>query len=161
MAREYARHAGEPAAVAEALFEMELPRHAGDALPHSRPGAILALADRLDLLAGLFAIGAEPTGSSDPFGLRRAAVGLLAILRAHPSLSQLTIADGLAIAAGLQPIPAGTRLEDAMDFIGRRFDHLNTPARAEQTLQQLAALLDAPEGQEVAAAIQRVRRIVP
>ena len=179
MAREYARHAGEPAAVAEALFEMELPRHAGDALPHSQPGAILALADRLDLLAGLFAIGAEPTGSSDPFGLRRAAVGLLAILRAHPSLSQLTIADGLAIAADLQPIPAGTRLEDALDFIGRRFDQLmldqdhpaasvravrpllNTPARAEQALHQLATLLNVPEGQELVAAIQRVRRIVP
>ncbi|MCW2936116.1 MAG: glycine--tRNA ligase subunit alpha/beta [Actinomycetia bacterium] len=150
MAREYARHAGETEAVAEALFEMELPRHAGDALPRSRPGAILALADRLDLLAGLFAIGAEPTGSSDPFGLRRAALGLLSVLRAHPGLGQLTITDGLEIAAGLQPVPADGHLEDALDFIGRRFDQLmldqghpaasiravrpliTTPARAEQ-----------------------------
>jgi glycyl-tRNA synthetase len=179
MAREYARHAGEPAPVAEALFEMELPRHAGDAIRHSRPGAILALADRLDLLTGLFAIGAEPTGSSDPFGLRRAALGLLAILRAQPSLSQLTVAAGLAIAAALQPIPADRQLEQVLDFIGRRFDQLmldqghpaasiravrnlvNTPARAEQTLQQLAELLQTPEGQELAAAIQRVRRILP
>ena len=185
MAREYARHAGEPAAVAEALFEMELPRHARDTLPRSRPGAILALADRLDLLTGLFAIGAEPTGSSDPFGLRRAALGLLAILRTHPGLSQLTITDGLAIAAALQPVPAGGQLpEDVLDFVGRRFDQLmldqlmldqghpaasiravrslvDTPARAEQTLQQLAGLLRTPEGQELAAAIQRVRRILP
>jgi glycyl-tRNA synthetase len=180
MAREYARHAGESAAVAEALFEMELPRHARDTPPRSRPGAILALADRLDLLTGLFAIGAEPTGSSDPFGLRRAALGLLAILRAHPGLSQLTITDGLAIAAALQPVPAGGQLpEDVLDFVGRRFDQLmldqghsaasirairplvDTPARAEQTLHQLAGLLRTPEGQELAAAIQRVRRILP
>ena len=180
MAREYARHAGQPAAVAETLFEAELPRHARDTLPRSRPGAILALADRLDLLTGLFAIGAEPTGSSDPFGLRRAALGLLAILRTHPGLSQLTITDGLAIAAALQPVPAGGQLpEDVLDFVGRRFDQLmldqdhpaasiravrslvDTPARAEQTLQQLAGLLRTPEGQELAAAIQRVRRILP
>jgi glycyl-tRNA synthetase len=179
MAREYARHAGEPEPVAEALFEMELPRQAGDTIPRSRPGAILALADRLDLLTGLFAIGAEPTGSSDPFGLRRAALGLLAILRAQPSLSQLTVADGLAIAAALQPIPADRQLDGVLDFIGRRFEQLmldqghpaasiravrslvSTPARAEQTLHLLAGLLQTAEGQELAAAIQRVRRILP
>ena len=180
MAREYARHAGEPAAVAEALFEMELPRHARDTLPRSRPGAILALADRLDLLTGLFSIGAEPTGSSDPFGLRRAALGLLAILRTQPGLSQLTITEGLAAAAAIQPVTAGGQLpEDVLDFVGRRFDQVmlgqghpaasiravrslvDTPARAEQTLQQLAGLLRTPEGQELAAAIQRVRRILP
>jgi glycyl-tRNA synthetase len=178
MAREYARHAGEPAAVAEALFEMELPRQAGDALPRSRPGAVLALADRLDLLVGLFAIGAEPTGSSDPFGLRRAALGLLSVLRAHPSIS-LTITEGLEIAAGLQPVPATGHLEDTLDFIGRRFDQLMldqghpaasiravrpliaTPARAEQALHDLAALLRTAEGQELVAGIQRVRRILP
>ncbi len=123
MAREYARHAGEPDAVAETLFEMELPRHAGDAHPRSRSGAILALADRLDLLTGLFAIGAVPTGSSDPFGLRRAALGLLAILRTHPDLSALTITEGLA--AELQPVATGGQpTEDALDFVRRRFDQL-------------------------------------
>jgi glycyl-tRNA synthetase len=71
MAREYARRAGESEAVAQALFDMELPRSAGDAMPASGPGAVLALADRLDLLLGLFVVGANPTGSSDPFGLRR------------------------------------------------------------------------------------------
>ena len=67
MARDYARTRGETAEVAQALYETELPRSAGDALPSSAPGALLSLADRLDLLAGLFAIGAEPTGSTDPF----------------------------------------------------------------------------------------------
>jgi len=180
MAREYASRAGEPAAVAESLFEMELPRHAGDALPRSRPGAVLALADRLDLLAGLFAIGAEPTGSSDPFGLRRAAAGLLAILRAHPGLGKLTIDAGVAIAAARQPVPADRQLPGTvLEFVGRRFDQLmldeghpaasiravrslvSTPVRAEQTLEQLAGLLQAPAGRELVAAIQRVRRIIP
>jgi glycyl-tRNA synthetase len=180
MAREYASRAGEPAAVAESLFEMELPRHAGDALPRSRPGAVLALADRLDLLAGLFAIGAEPTGSSDPFGLRRVAAGLLAILRAHPGLGKLTIDAGLAIAAARQPVPADRQLPGTvLEFVGRRFDQLmldeghpaasiravsplvSMPVRAEQTLEQLAGLLQAPAGRELVAAIQRVRRIIP
>jgi glycyl-tRNA synthetase len=72
MAREYAVRAGETPEVAAALHEMEMPRSAGAALPKSLPGALLAVADRLDLLAGLFGTGAEPKGSSDPFALRRA-----------------------------------------------------------------------------------------
>ena len=75
MAREYAARAGEPQAVAQALFDMERPRSSGDTPPVTVPGAVLALADRFDMLVGLFAVGAAPTGSSDPFGLRRAAAG--------------------------------------------------------------------------------------
>ena len=105
MAREYARQAGEADAVAEALFETELPRHAGDALPQTGPGTLLALADRFDLLAGLFAIGSAPTGSSDPFGMRRAALGIMNVLRAHPDFEALTVDDGLAVAAEHQPVP--------------------------------------------------------
>ncbi|RNI22269.1 glycine--tRNA ligase [Flexivirga caeni] len=99
MAREYATKAGETPQVAQALWEMELPRSAGDALPESAPGAILALADRFDLLAAMFAIGAKPSGSSDPFALRRAALGLVSVLRAHPELGAISIDAGLAAAA--------------------------------------------------------------
>ena len=74
-------------------YEMELPRSAGDAAAATAPGALLALADRFDLLAGLFAIGAKPTGSSDPFGLRRAALGVVAILREHPDAAGVTLRD--------------------------------------------------------------------
>jgi len=76
----YARHDGEPEEVAVALNEQYQPRHAGAPVPETRTGAILALADRLDTLVGLFGIGQPPTGSRDPFGLRRSAIGVLRIL---------------------------------------------------------------------------------
>ncbi len=80
MGRYYARSDGESDLVAEALFEQYLPRHAGDALPATPTGIAVALADRLDTLAGIFGIGEEPTGSRDPFGLRRASIAVLRIL---------------------------------------------------------------------------------
>ncbi|HWG77060.1 MAG TPA: glycine--tRNA ligase subunit beta [Steroidobacteraceae bacterium] len=83
MGRYYARADGEPASVAEAIAEHYLPRGAGDALPASRVGDAVALADKLDLLAGIFAIGQRPSGTRDPFGLRRAAIGALRILLEH------------------------------------------------------------------------------
>ncbi len=80
MGRYYALHDGEPEEVAWAIEEHYLPRHAGDALPRSRTGQALAIADRLDTLVGIFAIGQAPTGEKDPFALRRAALGVLRIL---------------------------------------------------------------------------------
>lgn len=80
MGRYYARHDGEPPEVAAALEEQYRPRHAGDALPESGVGRVLALAERLDTLVGIFAIGQKPTGTKDPYGLRRAALGVLRIL---------------------------------------------------------------------------------
>jgi glycyl-tRNA synthetase beta chain len=76
----YARADGEPPEVAGAIREHYLPRAAGDALPASPAGTALAIADRLDTLAGSFAIGARPSGTRDPFGLRRAALGVQRIL---------------------------------------------------------------------------------
>lgn len=80
MGYHYARHDGEPDAVAAAIEEQYLPRHAGDRLPATPAGRVLAIADRADALAGGFALGKRPTGNKDPFGLRRAALGLLRIL---------------------------------------------------------------------------------
>ncbi len=99
MAREYARAAGEPTSVADALFETELPRHQRDLLPASLPGALLALADRFDLLVAMLSVGAKLTGTSDPYGLRRAALGIVRILRGWPELETLTYRDGLHAAA--------------------------------------------------------------
>ena len=76
----YARNDGETEAVATAIFEQYLPRHTSDRLPETPAGQTLALAEKLDTLAGLFAIGQPPTGSKDPFALRRAAIGILRIL---------------------------------------------------------------------------------
>ncbi|WP_018640417.1 glycine--tRNA ligase [Parafrankia elaeagni] len=180
MAREYARRAGEPEAVAVALYEMELPRRAGGTLPRTVPGALLALADRLDLLTGLFALDAAPTGSSDQFGLRRAALGVTAILAGRPELAGLTVADMLAEAAKLLPVPVSeTALEQADAFVRGRFtqqlldagaDHrlvgalrplTGRPARAASTLRELRTLADSPDFARLAAAVGRVRRIVP
>ena len=80
MGRYYARHDGEPEEVAAAIAEQYLPRFAGDALPASGGGLALAVADKIDTLVGIFAIGQKPTGTRDPYGLRRAAIGVLRIL---------------------------------------------------------------------------------
>ncbi len=80
MGRYYAQLDGEPDAVADAIGEHYRPRFAGDTLPATLDGQILALADRLDTLAGIFAIGKKPSGNRDPFGLRRAALGIVRLL---------------------------------------------------------------------------------
>ena len=102
MGRYYALADGEASAVAEAIREHYLPRGAGDALPVSALGDALALADKLDTLAGIFAIGQKPSGTRDPFGLRRAAIGILRIVLEHRL--ELDLAALLEHAASLQPL---------------------------------------------------------
>jgi glycyl-tRNA synthetase beta chain len=80
MGRYYAVKSGENADVAEALDEQYMPRYAGDSLPLNPIGRVLALAEKLDTLVGIFAIGQIPTGDKDPFGLRRASIGCLRII---------------------------------------------------------------------------------
>ena len=80
MGRCYAEHDGEPAAVAAAIEQHYWPRFAGDTLPAGPVAQAVALADKLETLAGMFGIGAQPTGDKDPFGLRRHAIGLIRIL---------------------------------------------------------------------------------
>jgi glycyl-tRNA synthetase beta chain len=77
MGKYYAQRDGEPPEVCVALEEQYWPRFAGDHVPQTRTGIALALADKLDTLAGIFAIGQKPSGTRDPFGLRRAALGVL------------------------------------------------------------------------------------
>ncbi len=80
MGRYYAVSDGEPSAVATAIGEHYQPRFAGDDLPSTREGQVLSIADRIDTLAGVFSIGKKPSGNRDPFGLRRAALGVVRIL---------------------------------------------------------------------------------
>jgi glycyl-tRNA synthetase len=180
LARDYALHAGEDPAVAQALYEAELPRQTGDDLPASLPGALLSLADRLDLVAGLAATVGLPTGSSDPFAVRRAVLGLLAVHRAHPALSALSLRDGLAAAGRRQPVEVSAQvLQDAADFLTRRFEqvlteegqpidwvravlpHADRPSLADRLLFELSTLVGDETFEAVAEAIQRARRIVP
>ena len=76
----YANHDGEATEVATAINEQYLPRFSGDVLPETLTGCILAVAEKLDTMTGMFAIGQPPSGSKDPFALRRSALGILRIL---------------------------------------------------------------------------------
>ncbi|MFQ5943057.1 MAG: glycine--tRNA ligase subunit beta [Anaerolineales bacterium] len=96
MGRYYAEQSGESEGVGEAIYEHYLPRSAGDQVPASEAGSVLALADRLDSLIGLFSIGAQPSGTRDPFGLRRSAVGLIQILVESERSLDLEVALGWA-----------------------------------------------------------------
>ncbi len=89
MGRYYAKASGETDQVAEAIADHYRPRFAGDDTPASMVGKVVATADKLDTICGLFAVGQGPTGSSDPFALRRAAIGILAMLE-----------DGLQVSLG-------------------------------------------------------------
>ncbi|HWO20768.1 MAG TPA: glycine--tRNA ligase subunit beta [Kofleriaceae bacterium] len=83
MGRHYARHFGLSDEIARAIDEHWWPKGQGAALPPGAAGALIALADRMDTVAGCFAVGLEPSGSADPLGLRRAAIGIWLILLAH------------------------------------------------------------------------------
>jgi glycyl-tRNA synthetase beta chain len=94
----YARHEGLSPTVADAIYDQYLPASAKDAIPRSPEGAILGLADRIDTIANMFALGMEPTGSKDPFALRRAANAIVKILA--ESALPLALSDVLTAAAG-------------------------------------------------------------
>ncbi|WP_327145257.1 glycine--tRNA ligase [Nocardia sp. NBC_01327] len=185
MAREYARKADEPEPVAEALFETELPRHHNDLLPTTVPGALLALADRFDLLTAMLAVGAKLTGTSDPYGLRRAALGIVRILRAHPMLEPLAYRDGLNVTARAlrsQGITVGDEiLSAAEELILTRYEQrlrdegtpiplieaMRTTAAYPRRADQLRTEIDharTTHGQEFAELVeglQRIMRIMP
>ena len=80
MGRDYAKVGGENEEVCQGIFEHYLPRFAGDILPETNTGIALSIADKLDSIAGFFAIGIKPSGSQDPYALRRQALGILSIL---------------------------------------------------------------------------------
>jgi glycyl-tRNA synthetase len=156
MGREYALESGEDPAVAEAILGHYLPRFAGDALPESRSSLVVGMASRLDSLAGLFAVGLAPTGSSDPYHLRRDALGLVQNLIAH-QLS-FSVREGLAAAARLLLVEVPENaLSAALDFVierlrgilreqGFRYDVVDAvlsargddPYRAQQAVEELS-----------------------
>jgi glycyl-tRNA synthetase len=151
MGREYALRSGEDPAVAEAILEHYLPRSADDALPQTRPGLAVGLADRLDSLAGLFAVGLAPTGSTDPYGLRRSALGLVqSLISAHLPFS---VEEGLFAAAPLLPVEVDEgALKEAGEFVvGRLRVYLRERGfRYDEVEAVLAARGDDPYRAQVA-----------
>ena len=141
MGRYYATHDGEPSDVAAAVEQHYWPKAAGGELPRSTVAQSVALADKLEALAGMFGIGQVPTGDKDPFGLRRAALGIVRILveRQHAvPLSQLV---GLAFSS-FNALPGVTKAHAAvLDFI---YDRLRGYLRDQgSSANQVAAVLDA------------------
>lgn len=120
MGYHYALHDGEDEAVAQAMNEQYMPRFAGDELPQSAPGIAIAIADRLDTLTGLFGINQPPTGSKDPFALRRAALGVLRIIIERKL--DLDLRELIAVAADSHTaLSARDGLEDkVLDFMLER-----------------------------------------
>ncbi len=177
MGRYYALHDGEPQAVADAIEAHYRPRFAGDVLPQHAVSIAVSLADKLDTLAGLFGIGQTPTGEKDPFGLRRAALGVIRILieREQP-LALNALVD--AAFAGHAKAPATARTELETFIYDRLAGYLRErgyatleieavlcmrPAQVSLAIPQLDAVrtfLTLPEAASLAAANKRIRNIL-
>ncbi|KAF6257872.1 glycyl-tRNA synthetase beta subunit-domain-containing protein, partial [Scenedesmus sp. NREL 46B-D3] len=181
MGRHYAQVQGLPEDVSTAIFEAVLPRQAGDMLPASPAGIVVAVADRLDSLVGLVAAVGAPSATADPYGLRRAAYGMLqALVSNNVSLS---LHSAVALAAAQQPLPVSQQQQEAVvEFVSRRLEQLlvdsgvsaeavravlaergDNPTLASSTAAQLQAALDAGDASPLRAvmtALSRPTRIV-
>ena len=121
MGMHYARHDGEAEDVAVALNEQYQPRFAGDALPASPVACALAIADKMDTLAGIFGIGQHPKGASDPFALRRAALGVLRIIvEKNLNLDLQTLAEEAVRLYG-DKLTNAKVVDDVVEFMLGRF----------------------------------------
>jgi glycyl-tRNA synthetase len=173
----YARRDGESEAVAKAIFEHYLPRFAGDRTPEGCSGLVVGLADRLDSIAGLFAAGLAPSGTKDPFGLRRSALGLVQNLIAWDV--DFDLLRGLQIAAATLPIDVEENiLDECLTFIvgrmrnllieqGFRYDVVDAvlevqktnPAGVLRAVQELSEWVDRADWNEILPAYSRCVRI--
>jgi glycyl-tRNA synthetase len=177
MGRTYALDSGESPQVARAIFEHYLPRGADDVLPASRAGLLVGLADRLDSLVGLFAVGLAPTGTRDPFALRRAALGVIQVLLGKNLAFDVRTA--LDLAATVQTVAVrpevkgqvlefmAGRLRGVLGDLGFRYDVVeavlgersHNPALARQAAEELTAWIARAEWPQVLAAYARCVRI--
>ena len=175
----YAKHDGEAEDVALALNEQYMPRGAGAELPSTLTGAAVALADKLDTLVGIFGIGMLPTGSKDPYALRRAALGVLRILIEKQLDLDLADAIAFAIAQFADKVKADGLAPQVQDFI---FDRLRaryedegvdvavyqavravsptSPLDFDQRVQAVQAFRALPQAAALAAANKRVSNLL-
>ncbi len=144
----YARHEGLRDGVAIAIEDHYKPRFAGDALPRNHTGTVLALADKLETLCGLFGIGQLPTGDKDPFALRRHALGVIRILLEK----NLPLSLPALVQAGMQAFPDGmlTHASAADDLLHFAYDRLTGALREQgysaQEVDAVVALRPSPWG---------------
>jgi glycyl-tRNA synthetase beta chain len=136
MGRYYATADGEPADVAAAIDEHYMPRAAGGVLPSTGIGIAVALADKLDTLAGIFAIGQKPSGTKDPFGLRRAAIGVLRIL--IEKKLELDLRGLVASAVEQQPVKSATAAAELWDYMVERLRSYFIDASAQEGVRGIS-----------------------
>ena len=182
MGRYYAAHDGEDPKIAQALDEQYQPRFAGDTLPESTLGQILAIADKLDTLVGIFAIKQIPTGDKDPFALRRAALGVLRILvekKLGLDLVQLLQQAANDLKNILPKINAQAVVDQCYDFIMERarayymetgvrpdvFDAVlvlkpSQPYDFDERVRAVTAFRKLPEAESLSAANKRIANIL-
>ncbi len=176
MGRYYALHDGEDACVADAIRDHYAPRGPTDAVPHDPVGLTVALADKIDLLAGFFAIGEKPTGSGDPYALRRAALGIIRIIRERGLRLPLrgliaTAAATEALTPGVEEVVAflAERLRVQLRAEGARHDVLGAVLgagmdddlnRALARTDAVAAMLGTDDGQNLLAGFRRAANIL-
>jgi glycyl-tRNA synthetase beta chain len=179
MGRYYADAQGYPEEVARAIEEHYRPRFAGDALPVTKIGQALALADKIDTIVGIFAIEQRPTGAKDPFGLRRAALGVLRILL--ECRLDLDLAALISASAALQPVQRPAVAQEVNEFIAERLRGLllerddgttpemvdavlasrpRSPLDADARLQALKEFLKLPEAGVLTAINKRIGNIL-
>jgi glycyl-tRNA synthetase beta chain len=181
MGRYYALHDGEDADVAQAIEEHYRPRHAGDELPTGAIGRVVAIADKIDTLTGIFATGEEPTGDKDPFALRRAALGLIRILsegRLDLDLAQL-VEEAAALYEDDGVEVGTTAREHAVQFVIDRYPaHFSTagfavdeiaavaavrptrPLDVDHRLAAISVFRDLPAAESLASANKRISNIL-
>lgn len=179
--REYALLDGEKKESADAIYEHYLPRFAGDELPKTNSGMILSIADKIDNICGCFAIGLIPTGSQDPYALRRQGLGILQILLSKKiHISLIGLVESALSALKDKAKKTEDAKKDALDFIRQRMDNLLTsegyrydivdavltakfddPYDCFLRIQALNKLKDEPYFEPLMISFKRVINIVP
>ncbi len=148
----YAAHDGDERCVAEAVRDHYLPKGPADGLPENPVGAVVALADKLDQIVSFFAVGEKPTGSSDPFALRRAALGVIRIVRERGL--RLGLRGAVAAAAGKAE---GAVVADVLDFL---LDRLRVQLRADGARHDvLNAVLGAGQDDDIVRLLARTEAV--
>jgi len=179
MGRYYAEKAGEDPLVCAALEEQYLPRHAGDNLPCTDYGRILSVAEKLDTLVGIFAIGQRPTGVKDPYALRRAAIGLLRILIETPLALDLKELLEFSAQELRDKLDAGPTAGEVFDYAMERLKSyyqdrgigadlvdavlstgVTAPSDTHQRIMAVGQFLKLPEAEALTAANKRIRNIL-
>ncbi len=181
MGREYSRIEGEDPRVSTAIFEHYLPTEAGGTLPSDNLGAFVSLADKIDTICGCFGVGLVPTGSADPYALRRSAIGILNIIleRGYAVSIPELVAQSLALLGAKLTRPQAEVQADVVEFIRLRLVNMLTargfagdvveavlsarfdvPQDALARIEALAALKGAADFEPLAVAFKRAGNII-